>query len=220
MMRLSFVVVALLVAAQAAAGSFTITIRLDGVGTVGTDPLTADVWGEINAAPGPCVGSLCHDLAVEASLHSGAFLGVTMSANDTRYEYADGILVLTAQWTDGHGASQTGTFTAGLFDMTTRVKHETDGYPEGPMTQDTFRLGAGQFDQALADLLGVDLFTGGGEFSFFLEAIDGTPGDAVRYGNLNEPRLWISGVTAVPEPSMLALLTVAAAAAAAARRHA
>jgi len=214
----------LVVTTSAAAAPVTVSMQLDGYGTLGSAPLTADLAGELRAGEGPCVCSLL----IDAALHSGALTQLSSTTDSTAYSYADGVLDLTAQWLGGVGH-----FSAPVVGISSVVQFESTESADGPHSQDLFLLGPGQFDEALAAWLGVDRFTSGGELTFYLEAITGAPGDTVRSGKLNQPRIWIEGLTAepevvgaftqrafvaVPEPTVLSLLWLSVAAAAA-RRH-
>ena len=125
------------------------------------------------------------------------------------YQFGAGMLSLQAEWGFPGGGTGHGMFSAPIADFTFSVGEQFPVAPE-VCCDAKLLLGAGLFDAALAEYLGVQPQTIGGVFLLQLDGIVGAPGDPQLFGFYNGSNVAID-VVAVPEPGALALAAIAAA---------
>lgn len=224
--------------ASTEASPFVLSFEFDAGGYVGIEAGTGpgsvieggEPWGRIYAPTGTYeYRDLFESLVVE--VRSGPLSKMTLvppvGPNEfpaTIYEYDVGAVFLEATWRE-NGSLRSGAFTAPIPDFTLTVRDEgivDDCSDVCVHTQDTLTIGRGRFDRSLARYLGVSRRSRPSEMNWYLELIDGSPGDDFRVGNFNPSGLSIHAEVprgrarlrdgSVPEPgiSLLALLGTAA----------
>jgi|SRR6187431_332460 len=156
----------------------------------------------------------------DATFVTGPMLSLTVNDSDpdrgtSDYVFGPGTFTLTAHWTDQFGNVQEGRYVAPLLELRINIRCEQElsaqdcgdsGGINGSLGDASASFGAGQFDHALAQILGLGLSGGAFSLDWPLDGIEGSPSDSFRAAGSNSATLDIAIPVEVPEPSILSLL--------------
>jgi hypothetical protein len=161
----------------------------------------------------------------DATFVTGAMLSLTVDDSDpnratSSYLFGPGTFTLTAHWTDQFGNAQEGRYVAPLLELQIDIRCEQElsaqdcgdvGSGEhGSLGDASASFGPGQFDHALAKILGLGLSGGAFFLDWPLDGISGSPFDSgFRVAGSNSATLDIAIPVEIPEPSILSLLLLA-----------
>jgi hypothetical protein len=131
----------------------------------------------------------------------------------SHYAFGPGTFTLSVHWFDQFGAFTQGQYVAPLLDLEVDITCEGElsildcgsWGPDSSHGRVSILVGSGVFDRSLATALGVRRSGDAFGFSWFMDAIEGSPSSPARFGEGLEETVEI-GVTEVPEPSVLSLL--------------
>jgi hypothetical protein len=213
MNKLAYAVVGLLLSSIPAASSpHEIHIGNGGfIFSADWDTTSVTIVDQLNGVP------FSNDALVDVMVLGTLFQGVEIGEDEGEVwssltTYGGGILRADFQWKTDDGTDMSGVFEAPILSFAFDLGEQCDAPVAAPACGDVYvTLGRGSLDRSLARAIGVSsLSTRGGTYWVFLEnirpAIDEFIAGSPRRGNWNGS---ILAITAVPEPTGVALLAAA-----------